>query len=122
MDRIKKKYIARKMRKKRVRKKIMGTSERPRLAVFRSLKHIYTQIIDDQNAITLVAASTLSPQLKSSLSTAGNVNAAREVGQLIASKAKERKIESIVFDRGAYPYHGRIQGLAEAAREGGLKF
>ena len=122
MERIKKKYIARKMRKKRVRKKIMGTSERPRLAVFRSLKHIYTQIIDDQNAITLVAASTLSPQLKSSLSTAGNVNAAREVGQLIASKAKERKIESIVFDRGAYPYHGRIQGLAEAAREGGLKF
>ncbi len=122
MDRIKKKYIARKMRKKRVRKKIMGTSERPRLAVFRSLKHIYTQIIDDQNAITLVAASTLSPQLRSSLSTAGNVNAAREVGQLIASKAKERKIESIVFDRGAYPYHGRIQGLAEAAREGGLKF
>jgi large subunit ribosomal protein L18 len=122
LDRIKKKYIARKMRKKRVRKKIMGTSERPRLAVFRSLKHIYTQIIDDQNAITLVAASTLSPQLKSSLSTAGNVNAAREVGQLIASKAKERKIESIVFDRGAYPYHGRIQGLAEAAREGGLKF
>ena len=122
MDRIKKKYIARKMRKKRVRKKIMGTSERPRLAVFRSLKHIYTQIIDDQNAITLVAASTLSPQLKSSLSTAGNVNAAREVGQLIASKAKERKIESIVFDRGGYPYHGRIQGLAEAAREGGLKF
>lgn len=122
MDRIKKKYIARKMRKKRVRKKIVGTSERPRLAVFRSLKHIYTQIIDDEKGITLVAASTLSPELTNSLSTAGNIDAARKVGQLIASKARERQIESVVFDRGGYPYHGRVQGLAEAARESGLKF
>lgn len=122
MDRIKKKYMARKMRKKRVRKKVVGISERPRLAVFKSLKHIYTQIIDDEKGITLVAASTLSPELTNSLSTAGNIDAARKVGQLIASKAKERQIESVVFDRGGYPYHGRVQGLAEAAREGGLKF
>lgn len=122
MDRIKKKYIARKMRKQRVRKKIVGTSKRPRLAVFRSLKHIYTQIIDDEKGITLVAASTLSPELKNSLSTAGNIDAARKVGQLIANKAREQQIESVVFDRGGNPYHGRVQGLAEAAREGGLKF
>ena len=122
MDRIEKKYIARKMRKQRVRKKIVGTSKRPRLAVFRSLKHIYTQIIDDEKGITLVAASTLSPELKNSLSTAGNIDAARKVGQLIANKAREQQIESVVFDRGGNPYHGRVQGLAEAAREGGLKF
>lgn len=122
MDRIKSKYIARKMRKQRVRKKIVGTSKRPRLAVFKSLKHIYTQIIDDEKGITLVAASTLSPELKNSLSTAGNIDAARKVGQLIANKAIERKIDSVVFDRGGNPYHGRVQGLADAAREGGLKF
>ena len=122
MDRIKKKYIARKFRKQRVRKKIVGTSRRPRLAVYRSLKHIYTQIIDDEKGITLVAASTLSPELKDSLPTAGNIVSARKVGQLIASKAKARQIESVVFDRGGNPYHGRVQGLAEAAREGGLRF
>lgn len=122
MDRIKRKYIARKMRKQRVRKKIVGTSKRPRLAVFKSLKHIYTQIIDDEKGITLVAASTLSPELKNNLSTAGNIDAARKVGQLIANKAIERKIDSVVFDRGGNPYHGRVQGLADAAREGGLKF
>ena len=122
MDRIKKKYIARKLRKQRVRKKIVGTSRRPRLAVYRSLKHIYTQIIDDEKGITLVAASTLSPELKNSLPTAGNIDSARKVGQLIASKAKARQIESVVFDRGGTPYHGRVQGLAEAAREGGLRF
>lgn len=122
MDRIKRKYIARKMRKQRVRKKIVGTSKRPRLAVFKSLKHIYTQIIDDEKGITLVAASTLSPELKNSLSTAGNIDAARKVGQLIANKAIERKIDSVVFDRGGNPYHGRVQGLADAARQGGLKF
>ena len=122
MDRIKRKYIARKMRKQRVRKKIVGTSKRPRLAVFKSLKHIYTQIIDDEKGITLVAASTLSPELKNNLSTAGNIDAARKVGQLIANKAIERKIDSVVFDRGGNPYHGRVQGLADAARQGGLKF
>lgn len=122
MDRIKRKYIARKMRKQRVRKKIVGTSKRPRLAVFKSLKHIYTQIIDDEKGITLVAASTLSPELKNNLSTAGNIDAARKVGQLIANKAIERKIDSVVFDRRGNPYHGRVQGLADAAREGGLKF
>jgi len=110
------------MRKQRVRKKIVGTSKRPRLAVFKSLKHIYTQIIDDEKGITLVAASTLSPELKNNFSTAGNIDAARKVGQLIANKAIERKIDSVVFDRGGNPYHGRVQGLADAAREGGLKF
>ena len=122
MDRIKKKYIARKSRKQRVRKKIVGTSRRPRLAVYRSLKHIYTQIIDDEKGITLVAASTLSPELQNSLPTTGNIDSARKVGQLIASKAKARQIETVVFDRGGNPYHGRVQGLAEAAREGGLRF
>ena len=122
MDRIKRKHIARKRRKKRVRKKITGTSQRPRLSIFRSLRHIYAQIIDDEKGVTLAAASTRSPELKDSLSTSGNIEAARKVGELIAHKAKEQQIESVVFDRGGCLYHGRVQGFAEAAREGGLKF
>ncbi len=122
MDRIKNKSIAQNKRRRRIRKKIVGTSQTPRLSVFRSLKHIYAQIIDDGKGITLVAASTQSPELKESLPTGGNLNAAWQVGGLIARKAKESQVESVVFDRGGNLYHGRIKALAEAAREGGLKF
>lgn len=122
MDRSKQKYIARHKRKKRVRKKVIGTRQRPRLSVFRSLKHIYAQIIDDEAGDTLIAASTLSPELKDSLSTQGNINAAKQVGALIARRAKEHQIESVIFDRGGNLYHGRIKALADAAREEGLQF
>jgi len=122
LDRIKNKSIAQNKRRRRIRKKIVGTSQTPRLSVFRSLKHIYAQIIDDGKGITLVAASTQSPELKESLPTGGNLNAAWQVGGLIARKAKESQLESVVFDRGGNLYHGRIKALAEAAREGGLKF
>ncbi|MCZ6676243.1 MAG: 50S ribosomal protein L18 [Candidatus Poribacteria bacterium] len=122
MDRLKRKHIARSRRKKRIRKKITGTSQRPRFSVFRSLKHIYVQIIDDEKGITVAAASTLSPELKDSLTTGGNANVARQVGGLIARKAKEHQIESVVFDRGGNLFHGRIKAVADAAREGGLRF
>ncbi|HOL83944.1 50S ribosomal protein L18 [Thermoclostridium caenicola] len=106
----------------RVRKKIFGTSERPRLSVFRSAKHIYAQIIDDTNGTTLVAASTLDKALKGKLAGTGNKAAAREVGKLIGSKALEKGIKHVVFDRGGYLYHGRVKELAEGAREAGLEF
>ena len=122
MNRIKNKPIARHKRRRRIRKKIVGTSQRPRLSVFKSLKHIYAQIIDDGKGITLVAASTQSLELKESLPNGGNLNAARQVGGVIAQKAKESQIESVVFDRGGNLYHGRVKALAEAAREGGLRF
>ena len=111
---------ARQRRHRRVRRKISGTAERPRLCVFRSLKHIYAQIIDDEKGVTLVAASTLSPEIRGSYG--GNVAAAKRVGALIASKALEAGIRRVVFDRGGYAYHGRVKALAEAAREGGLEF
>lgn len=104
----------------RVRKKISGTSERPRLAVFRSLNHIYAQVIDDVEGKTLVSASTLDKELKAQ--NGGNVEAAKQVGALIANRAKQAGIEEVVFDRGGYVYHGRVAALAEAAREAGLKF
>ncbi|KNY27251.1 50S ribosomal protein L18 [Pseudobacteroides cellulosolvens] len=106
----------------RVRKKIKGTPERPRLNVFRSLNHIYAQIIDDANGNTLVAASTLDESLKGKVKFGGNKEAAIEVGKLIASKAKAKGIDKVVFDRGGYLYHGRVKELAEAAREAGLEF
>ena len=106
----------------RVRKKISGTPERPRLNVFRSLKHIYAQIIDDTTGTTLVAASTVDKELKGKLTSGSNKEAAREVGKLIASKAAEKGIKQVVFDRGGYLYHGRVKELAEGAREGGLEF
>ena len=122
MDRSKEKYIARHKRQKRVRKKIIGTRQRPRLSVFKSLKHIYAQVIDDDAGNTLIAASTLSSELKDSASTQGNISAAQQVGTLIARRAKEHQIESVVFDRGGNLYHGRIKALADAAREEGLRF
>lgn|SRR5690554_4379971 len=113
---------ARDRRHLRLRKKIKGTAERPRLSVYRSLHHIHAQIIDDTVGHTLVAASTVEPELKGKLANGGNKDAAKEVGLLIAKRAKEKGITSVVYDRGGYIYHGRIAALAEGAREGGLEF
>ena len=106
----------------RVRKKISGTPERPRLCVFRSLSNVYAQIIDDTTGTTLVAASTLDEALKGKLEFGGNIEASTAVGKLIAEKALAKDIKQVVFDRGGYVYHGRVKALAEAAREGGLEF
>ena len=102
----------------RIRAKIQGTAERPRLNVYRSLNHIYVQVIDDSQGVTLVSASTVAAKVK----TGGNVAAAKEVGKLVAERAKEKGIKKVVFDRGGYLYHGRIKALADAAREAGLEF
>ena len=110
---------ARRARHQRVRNKISGTAECPRLNVYRSLKHIYAQLIDDVNGVTLCSASTAE---KSFEEYGGNVEAAKKVGKLLAERAAAKNIENCVFDRGGYIYHGRVQGLAEGAREGGLKF
>lgn len=109
-------------RHKRVRKKVTGTAERPRLSVFRSSKNIYAQIIDDVNRVTLVSASSLDEDVKSAVSYTGNKEAAKKVGELVAKKAAEKGITEVVFDRGGYIYHGRVLELAEGAREAGLKF
>ena len=106
----------------RVRKKVSGTTARPRLAVYRSGKHIYAQVIDDSQAVTLVAASSLDKDLRTEYKTGGTIDAAKAVGSLVAQRAKAKGIETIVFDRGGNIYHGRIQALAEAAREQGLVF
>ena len=106
-------------RHKRIRAKISGTAARPRLDVFRSNANIYAQIIDDENGVTLLSASTLEKEFEG---YGGNKEAAKAVGTMIAKKALERGITEVVFDRGGYVYHGRVQALAEAAREGGLKF
>ena len=119
---IKKKRLNHQRRRGRVRRKISGTGTRPRLAVFRSLKHIYAQLINDELGVTVAEASSLSPELKENLSNGGNIAAAESVGTLIAQKAKHEGIEGVVFDRGGHLYHGRIKALAEAARAGGLKF
>ena len=106
-------------RHKRVRAKVSGSSKKPRLCIFKSAKHIYAQLIDDDKGKTLVSASDLEIKKKGSSSKA---DAAKEVGKLIAEKSLEKKIEQVVFDRGGYLYHGRIKAVAEGAREGGLKF
>jgi len=110
------------MRHKRIRKKIFGTPERPRLSVFRSEKHIYAQIIDDTKGITLAAASTTEKALREKLQKTWNIEAAKEVGKLIAERALAKGIKEVVFDRGGFKYHGRVKALADAAREVGLKF
>lgn len=110
----------RQKRQLRIRRTVNGTPERPRLNVYRSLNHIYAQIIDDVAGKTLVSASTLEKDLN--LSSTGNKDAAREVGKLVAKKAIDQGIETVVFDRAGYLYHGRVKELAEGAREGGLKF
>ncbi len=104
----------------RIRKKISGTGERPRLAVFRSVNHIYAQVIDDTRGVTIASASTTESDLKKT--SGGNIAAAKEVGRLIAERAKDKGINRVVFDRGGYIYHGRVRNLAEAAREAGLEF
>lgn len=113
---------ARLKRQVRVRKKVKGTTERPRLNVFKSSRHIHAQIIDDTTGVTLVAASTIAPELKGELDYTGNVEAAKKVGAVIAKKAIEKNIISVVFDRNGFLYHGRIKALADAARENGLSF
>lgn len=122
MDKTKKKQQSHFRRKKRVRKKVSGSLQRPRLSVSRSLKHIYAQIIDDETGNTLAHASSLSPEVKTDTTEGGKIQIAQNVGQLIAQKAKENQIEGVIFDRGGYLYHGRIKALADAARGAGLKF
>ena len=118
-DSAKQKREARLRRHRRVRKKVRGTSERPRLAVFRSTKHIGAQVIDDRSGRTLVAASTVEPDLRAS---GGNVAGAEKVGELLAQRAQSAGIDTVVFDRGGFMYHGRVAALAEAARKGGFEF
>jgi large subunit ribosomal protein L18 len=109
-------------RHKRVRYKVSGTAERPRLAIFRSLKHTYAQLIDDDARVTLASASTVEPGYREGGKTGGNVDASKAIGSLIAERAKEKGITRVVFDRGGFKYHGRIKELADAARAGGLEF
>ena len=106
----------------RVRRRVVGTPERPRLSVFRSLNHIYAQVIDDRTGRTLAAASSLDKETRKQLKGGGNLAAAKVVGKAIAERARATGVEQVVFDRGGYKYHGRVQALAEAAREAGLKF
>jgi len=114
--------VARKRRHRRVRKQVVGTSERPRFNVFRSLKHIYAQVIDDTRGHTLVAASTLDPELGDKVKGLPKTEQAKLVGGLLAKRALEHGVKKVAFDRGGYKYHGRVESLAEAAREGGLEF
>ena len=114
--------VSRLKRKKRIRKKLSGSPERPRLTVFRSDKHIYAQIIDDTVGTTVATVSTLSPEYRELGALKGKVEAAKRVGDLIARKAKDKGITKVVFDRSGYIYHGRVQALADAARQAGLDF
>jgi large subunit ribosomal protein L18 len=114
--------VARKKRQSRVRKKITGSVERPRLCVFRTSKHIYAQIIEDVTGNTLVTASTVSKESSDSVKYSGNVEAAKEIGKKIAEKALAKDIKQVVFDRNGFLYHGRVKALADAAREAGLTF
>ncbi len=121
MDR-KEKIASRLRRKKRIRKKITGTAARPRLCVFKSLKNMYAQIVDDATGKVITGVSTLSPDLKGSVTYGGNAGSAKKVGESIAKKAIDMGIKEIVFDRNGFKYHGRVKALAEGAREGGLIF
>jgi len=112
---------SRQRKHERLRKKVMGTAIRPRLAVYRSLRHFHVQIIDDVAGVTLLGVSTLDPQLKSAKSMA-NMAGAKLVGELVAKRALDKKIENVVFDRGGYIYHGVVKALADSARGAGLKF
>lgn len=116
------KELSRKRRHIRIRKKVSGTGSRPRLCVYKSLNHIYAQIIDDVKGQTVVSASTLDRDLKEDKGHKGNVASAKKVGQMLASKASRIGIKEVVFDRGGYKYHGRIKALADGARESGLEF
>lgn len=122
MDHNKEKRIRQLRRRRHVRRAIVGTIERPRLTVFRSSKHIYAQLIDDLNGVTVAAASTAGKEAKSATAYGGNIKAAVAVGKRLAEAAKAKGIAKAAFDRGHYRYHGRIKALADAAREGGLQF
>jgi large subunit ribosomal protein L18 len=115
------KNITRRRVHERIRKKVLGTSERPRLNVYRSLNHIYVQVIDDLKGVTLVSASSAEGK-KESRATGGNLAAAKNVGKIIAERARAKGISKVVFDRGGYIYHGRVKAIADAAREAGLQF
>lgn len=119
---IKDSRIARKRRHERVRKRVQGTISRPRLCVFRSLNHIYAQVIDDGDGRTVATASTLDAEIKSSLESKNKKAMAELVGTLVAKRAREKGVEQVVFDRGGYKYHGRVKALADAARGAGLRF
>ena len=116
------KEALRKKRHGRVRNRVIGTAEKPRLNVFRSLAHIYAQVVDDSTGRTIVAASTIDKELKGKVKTGGDIEAAKLVGGLVGKRAVEKGIESVVFDRGGYQYQGRVAALANGAREAGLKF
>ena len=122
MDKAKEKRLARQRRHARVRKHVLGTPERPRLCVFRSLKHIHAQVIDDTQAHTLVSASTLDAEVREQLAGKDKEAQAEVVGMVLAKRASEAGIQAVVFDRGGYKYHGRVKSLADAARKGGLQF
>jgi ribosomal protein L18, bacterial type len=122
MPRIKTKEDARLRRKKRIRKDIFGTAEKPRVSVYRSLNHIYVQAIDDRNGKTILSASSVEADVKGKAKKTGNKDTAKAVGELLAQKCKSKGIENVVFDRSGYVYHGRIKALADAARAAGLKF
>ncbi len=122
MNVAKERRVARKKRQTRVRKKVTGSVERPRLCVFRSSKHIYAQIVEDISGVTLVAASTISKGIDDSVKYSGNVEAAKVVGKQIAERALAKDIKQVVFDRNGFLYHGRVKALADAAREAGLTF
>lgn len=115
-------HVGRARRHRRIRLHLSGTPERPRLAVFRSLRHIYAQVIDDTEGRTLAQASTLDPELRGQLGSTKNVEAARRVGELVAERAKAAGVERVVFDRGGNKYHGRVAALADGARSRGLDF
>ncbi len=119
---MKTKLEARDRRRSQIRKRVSGSTERPRLAVFRSLKHIYAQVIDDTTHATLVAASTVDPALETELKGVKKKDQAKKIGMAIAKRCLEKGIDKVVFDRGGYLYHGRVTALADGAREGGLKF
>lgn len=112
----------RKIRHLRIRKKIFGTPERPRLAVYKSLRYIYAQIIDDTKGHTLVSASSLEKEIRSQLKSTKNMDAAKLVGEIIAKRALEKGIKKVVFDRGGFLYHGKVKALADSARAAGLEF
>lgn len=113
---------ARIVRHQRLRQKIVGSAERPRLCVYRSLRNIYAQLIDDGCGHTLLGVSSLSPEIQASIPNGGTVDAAKEVGKLVAQKALEQNISTVVFDRGGFQFHGRVAALANSAREEGLQF
>jgi len=115
-----KREIFREARHGRVRKRVAGVEEKPRLAIFRSLNNIYAQVIDDDKGVTLTAASSVDKELRGK--SGGNIDGAKAVGELVAKRAQEKGIKKVVFDRGGYQYHGRIKAVADAAREAGLEF